>query len=678
MKVPSDVPGDEPPIRRGEAPDGRAHGVFAGLGETEQRLRSAVRFAPFPMMLHAEDGQVLEVSRAWTEVTGYALEHIPTIEAWTRNAYGDRWRDVRALIASIYTRDVPLTGSDFAIRTRSGLPRTLFFAAAPLGRHGGRLLAASMALDVTARRRAEQARAATERRYRELVELAPDAVYVNRGNRIVLVNGAMLQLFGATARTQLLGRSPFELFHPDAHATIRDRAAALLAGRREETRGEHRIIRLDGTTRYVDVAAAPFEDDEGPAIQVNLRDITGLKEAQRLADERLAQLERMNAELARANAQLEHANAQLRDEDRRKSEFLAVLSHELRNPLAPIRNSIVLLDRAPPGSAPAARARAVLQRQTEHLARLVDDLLDVTRVARGKVQLDRARLDLREVVRQTCEDNHSLLDQARIHLQLDEPSAPVWVDADATRIAQVVGNLLQNAAKFTPAGGRVEVAVARRGELAAFTVRDSGVGIEPGDVDRLFEPFSQARQDLARTRGGLGLGLALARGLVQLHGGRITASSAGRGKGTAFEVTLPAAAAGHDASGPPARSAAAARSRLVVVIEDNRDAAQSLADLLELGGHRVHVVHDGRAGIALARALRPHLVLCDLGLPDVDGYEVARTLRGDEALRSTRLVAVSGYTQAPDQRRALEAGFDAHVPKPPSIEILVSLLERDP
>jgi PAS domain S-box-containing protein len=372
-----------------------------------------------------------------------------------------------------------------------------------------------------------------------------------------------------------------------------------------------------------------------------------------------------------------HAVDALRDADRRKNEFLGVLSHELRNPLAPIRNSIYLLERAAPDSPPAARAREVIRRQTEHLSRLVDDLLDVTRISSGKIELRRTRLDLCELVRAASEDHRSLFVRGAVELRLDLPAERAWVDGDATRLSQVIGNLLQNAAKFTPAGGRVVVGVRAAGRRAEVFVRDTGVGMEPDQVERMFEPFAQAERSLARTKGGLGLGLALAKGLVELHGGTIRAHSEGPGRGAEFRVALPGASEPSREASPGSR-AAGGQGRLVLVVEDNVDAGQSLADLLEMQGHRVVLARDGRSGIALARSIRPDVVLCDLGLPDVDGFEVARILRRDEALRTTRLVALSGYAQAEDQRSARAAGFDAHLSKPPPLDALEAIVEGEP
>ncbi|BDG06903.1 hybrid sensor histidine kinase/response regulator [Anaeromyxobacter paludicola] len=372
--------------------------------------------------------------------------------------------------------------------------------------------------------------------------------------------------------------------------------------------------------------------------------------------------------------ELKAAEERLRDSDRRKTEFLGVLSHELRNPLAPIRNSIYLLERAPPDSEQAGRARQVIQRQVAHLARLVDDLLDVTRISRGKIELRRALVDAREIVQRTCDDHRTLLEGRGVTLRV-EASGPAWVEADATRLAQVLGNLLQNAAKFSPAGGTVTVAVQAEGGHARIRVRDDGIGIAPDLLPHVFEPFVQADDGLSRSHGGLGLGLALVKALVELHGGRVWAESGGLGLGTEFVIELPLAAA-REAPAPAPGPAAARRSVHVLLIDDNQDAAETMGDILRLEGHRVDVASDGRSGLARARELSPDAIVCDIGLPDMDGYAVARTLRADEAFRGTRLIALTGYAQPEDRARAKAEGFDAHLSKPPPVEELLAQLSR--
>jgi signal transduction histidine kinase/CheY-like chemotaxis protein len=363
----------------------------------------------------------------------------------------------------------------------------------------------------------------------------------------------------------------------------------------------------------------------------------------------------------------------LRELDRRKSEFLAVLSHELRNPLTPIRNSLFLLDHAPPGSEQAQRAKSVLLRQTEHLSTLVDHLLDITRISRDKVELHREMLDVRTVVRLACEDHRTVFEQHHIDLRFEDAARAAWTYADPHRLTQVLANLLQNAAKFTPPDGGVVVSLRVAEPDVQIRVRDTGIGMEARDLERVFEPFAQVENTLARTKGGLGLGLALVKGLVTIHGGRVSATSDGLGHGCEFVVTLPLAVPPATA-GDEASVVSTTRGTFVLLIEDNVDAAQTLADVLELSGHRVRLAYDGTSGIQMALELKPQVVLCDIGLPDVNGYEVARTLRSDPSLRSTRLIAVTGYAQYEDKQKAIDAGFDAHLTKPPDVDKLNKLL----
>lgn len=375
-----------------------------------------------------------------------------------------------------------------------------------------------------------------------------------------------------------------------------------------------------------------------------------------------------------AEEALRAANAQLLEADRHKNAFIATLSHELRNPLAPIRNCLYVLERAEPGGEQARRALEVVNRQVEQLARLVDDLLDLTRISSRKVQLHPASLDLGDLVRCAVEDHRSLFERSGVAVDLDLPPCPVPVRGDRNRLSQVVGNLLQNAVKFSRRGGRTRVSASADAEAGRATVRvaDDGMGMSPELLLGLFQPFRQADATLNRPGGGLGLGLALVKGIVELHGGDVSARSAGPGLGSELAVSLPLDSTGAPAPTPGPAPPPPARRR-VLVIEDNADAAQSLREALELGGHEVAVAADGPAGVARAQQLRPDVVLCDIGLPGMDGFEVARALRADPALARTVLVALSGYAQPSDRRRAAEAGFDRHLAKPSSLDQIEEL-----
>jgi PAS domain S-box-containing protein len=380
--------------------------------------------------------------------------------------------------------------------------------------------------------------------------------------------------------------------------------------------------------------------------------------------------ERLRAEAARVMRESEQS---LREADRRKDEFLGMLSHELRNPLSPIRNSTYILRHSDPGSEQARRAQDVIERQTEHLTRLVDDLLDVTRIARGKIELRRDRVDVREIVRRTAEDLRSMFESHGIALRVDVPDANVWADVDVTRLAQVIGNLLQNAAKFSRRAGSVSLSLEPDGPNARIRVQDTGEGIDPDLLPRIFDPFVQGERSLARTEGGLGLGLALVKGIVELHGGEVRAASEGRGHGAEFVVTIPLVSAVASRKSARPSVVRAGGVRRVLVVDDNVDAAESLAALVRMFGHAADVAYDGASAIDKARASRPDVVLCDIGLPGMSGYEVARALRAEGA-NGIQLVAVTGYAQPEDLKAALEAGFDRHLAKPVSPDEVERLL----
>ncbi len=353
----------------------------------------------------------------------------------------------------------------------------------------------------------------------------------------------------------------------------------------------------------------------------------------------------------------------LTEADRRKDEFLATLAHELRNPLAPLRNGLQILRASGPRGPAADFALDTMDRQLRHMVRLINDLLDVSRVSRGVVDLKRERTDLAAVVRGAVEGCGSAADALGRTLAVDLPAAPVWVDGDPARLTQAVTNLLDNAIKYTDAGGRIGVTVCEAGGTARVAVRDSGIGIPADALPRVFDLFRQVDPSLSRSRGGLGVGLTLARRLVELHGGTVTGHSDGLGHGSEFVMKLPLNA-GPTPEPPPPPPAASTPARRVLVIEDNRDGAETLRMLLELDGHEVAVAFDGPAGVSAARHFGPDVVVCDIGLPGLSGYDVARALRADPATAAARLVCVSGYGQAEDRRKAREAGFDETLVKP--------------
>jgi two-component system CheB/CheR fusion protein len=372
------------------------------------------------------------------------------------------------------------------------------------------------------------------------------------------------------------------------------------------------------------------------------------------------------------------AEQELRESDERKSGFFAMLSHELRNPLAPMRHALWLLDRATPGTEQAVRARDTLARQILHLTRITDDLVDVARISRGRIHLQKTRVDLMDLVRRAVQDHEPLFSARKVSLAAELGTLPIWIDADPIRIGQALGNILSNAARFTEPGGHASIAVERGSGGAVFVrVRDDGIGIPAALLDHVFEPFVQADRSLERSRGGLGLGLPLVKELVELHGGHVAARSEGPGRGSEFTIRLPLAPEQPtllDAQRPARQAMPRHR---VLVVEDNPDAAETLREMLLLWDHEVEVAHDGREGVEKARAWRPDVILCDIGLPGMDGYAVARAVRSSPELSSALLVALTGYTSPEDRRNAASAGFDRHLGKPVPVETLEDVLATE-
>lgn len=508
--------------------------------------------------------------------------------------------------------------------------------------------------------RLERAREQAERRAAELDaildSLAEPLVVSDAKGQIVRINPAFQRLFGpvepwqAVELGERLERVKLETVDGKPLNPEQTPGARALTG--ETVHGVLQRWHLeDGTVLHLATSSAPIRTAAGiVGAVVIFTDVT----------------EQVRAEQA------------LREMDQRKNEFMAVLSHELRNPLAPIRNSLHILGRVAPGSEQAVRGLAVIQRQVDQLSRLVDDLLDLTRISRNKIQLQRERLELNELVRRTVEDHRSIFEEERVHIHVHPADSAVFVHADGSRLAQVIGNLLQNAVKFTPPGGRVDVSVTLSGAPKRVEIRiaDTGVGLNSEVLPRLFQPFVQADETLDRSKGGLGLGLALVKGLIELHGGDVGVQSEGLGKGAVFVVSLPKDDVAVEQPVPLPKVTPRRAAARVLIIEDNVDAAETLGEVLRFEGHDVAVAYNGREGIERARELRPDVILCDIGLPGMDGYEVARALRANATLARTRLVALSGYALPDDLRRASEAGFDRHLAKPPSLEKLAMVLEE--
>ena len=392
------------------------------------------------------------------------------------------------------------------------------------------------------------------------------------------------------------------------------------------------------------------------------------------ADRSLAEDLAERAAIALDNARLYH---DIQENDRRKNEFLAMLSHELRNPLAPVRNAVHVLRQCGIDHPQLNWARDLIDRQVTHLVRLVDDLLDVSRITRGKIRLKREHVDMAAVVASAVETSRPLIQKHGHELTISVPEQQLWVQGDSARLAQIFSNLLNNATKYTPDGGSISIIVAKEAGEIVVTVRDTGAGIPGEMLSKVFDLFTQIDHSLDRSQGGLGVGLTLVQRLVELHGGTVHAFSKGLGQGSEFVVRLHADADDSEkekSAETTDTNGTMSRFRQILVVDDNRDAADSLVTTLRLAGHNVGISYDGLEALEAIKAHQPEVVLLDIGLPGLNGYEVARRLRAQPATRNILLVAVSGYGQDTDRQRSREAGFDHHLTKPIEFSTLEKVL----
>ncbi len=496
-----------------------------------------------------------------------------------------------------------------------------------------------------------------------LVSIGDAVIATDVGGRVVFMNPVAEQLTGWT-EGEAIGRPVDEVFHA-IHETTREpiespTGRVLQEGSIVGLANHTLLVARGGGATPIDDSAAPIRDASGEIIGAVLvfRAIAERRALERLAEQRLADLV-----LA----------------DRRKNEFLAMLAHELRNPMAAILTASTLLSAPDEDPGAVTFAAAVVERQVRHMARLVDDLLDVARISQGKITLRVEVVDVSLVLQQSVETSRRPIEAGRHELHLSIAGGLPAVQGDATRLEQVFGNLLNNAAKYTPPGGHIWLSARGDHDGVVVSVRDNGGGIAPELLPHVFEVFVQGDQSLHRSRGGLGVGLALVKRLVELHGGSCSCASAGVGQGAEFIVRLPAlrgegaAVGAREREREPAMRAARLR---VAVVDDNHDTANLLAVSLKRWGHDVVVAHDGHAALELVREHRPDVAVLDIGLPGIDGYELARRLRGEASLDRCMLIAVSGYGQDADRQRAIDAGFDHHLLKPVEPAALMQLLAR--
>jgi PAS domain S-box-containing protein len=528
----------------------------------------------------------------------------------------------------------------------------------------GRPSALAMIDDVTESESAEQLMRASEKRFRALIERSWDAIaLVGEDRRIRYFSPSVTRILGYGVE-EFLDRDLFDLVHPDDLAYVNHLFIRILQWPGTTLTAQFRCRHKDGSWRWLESTTTNLLEDPGvQALVINSHDITERKQL----DEALQQRAR---ELAEANQS--------------KDEFLAMLAHELRNPLVPIVNSLHILRQEPSANPAMHQARLMAERQVRNMVHLVDDLLDVSRLTMGKIRLRKERVELGLVVDRGVATSRAAIDQRQHQLSVSVPREELWLEGDPIRIEQVLTNLLTNAAKYTDPGGRIQLAVERDGSNVVIRVRDNGIGIDAELLPRIFELFTQGNRSLDRSQGGLGIGLTVARKLVEMHGGAISAASAGLGKGSEFSVRLPAQAA--RAIQPPPTAVPVSQqgspSLRVLVVEDNVDAAESLAILLRMFGHQPHVVHTGMAGLDAAATYQPNVILLDIGLPGMDGYEVARRLRQQPASKDVPVIAMSGYSMTDDGTSVRESSFDQYLVKPVEPEklqeVLLSMANRQP
>ncbi|TFZ04747.1 hybrid sensor histidine kinase/response regulator [Ramlibacter rhizophilus] len=505
--------------------------------------------------------------------------------------------------------------------------------------------------DLDARLRTERELRESEASFRALTNTIPQMVWSTAPDgQVSFVNERWFDFTGLTPQDAEATDWSRQVHPDDMPLAVRDWRACLASG--EIFEAEYRLRHHTGTWRWVLARALPVHGEGGRLLRWlgTLTDIDDQK---------------------RAREELELAN-------RRKDEFLAMLAHELRNPLAPLSTAAQVLRMAPGDAGRVLKAGELIARQVTHMTALVDDLLDVSRVTRGLVDIKRELLDLQQVVQESLEQTRPQLEARGHQLELSLPPAPVFVLGDPVRMLQVVSNLLNNAAKYTPEGGRIGLALAARGDKALLTVHDNGSGIDPQLLPQLFDLFTQAKRTPDRSQGGLGLGLALARSLARLHGGDITVHSEGPGSGSTFTVSLPLAQAPVMPVPSPAPEplASSGRSLDIMVVDDNADAAEMLATWLSMQGHRAHVETGSTGALEAAQRSPAEVYILDIGLPEMDGYELARRLRASPRTRRATLVALTGYGQPLDMRQSREAGFDYHFVKPMSTARMATLLAQ--
>ena len=629
----------------------RSRGQRKHVAETQARLAAIVESSDDAIIGKTLDGIITSWNRGAEKVFGYAAAEVVG-RPISLLAPPDRGDEMPHILERIRRRE-SIDRYETVRRHKDGRDIIVSLTVSPIRDDIGRIIGISkIARDVTEQRRAEQALRESETRFHQLADAMPQIVFVFRADgTLEFVNQQWTAYTGLTLEQAHNKDELRRVLHPDdfqmASAQWTDPVGAA-----SFYQVEYRLkpASSEDGYRWFLVRGLPFKDDQG-------RVVRWLNTATDIDDHR-------------------RAEAALREVDRRKDQFLAMLAHELRNPLAGIRNSLHLIQMRGTSDPLVCQAQDIALRQIQLLARLVDDLVEVARVTSDKIELRKEPVDLARIVAHAVEPVRPYLEARGHKLNVHLGPEPMRLLADPARVGQILTNLLNNAAKYTPPGGEIELSVERAGDEVVLRVKDNGIGISPELLPKVFDLFVQADTSLDRSEGGLGIGLTLVKKLAEQHEGSVTAWSPGLGGGSEFTVRLPALPAAPSQSQEIGRAAfgGEGNGHRLLVLDDNLDGAESLALMLRLWGYAVRVVHDGQAALAMAQEWRPEAVLCDIGLPDMDGYEVARRLRRQPGLEAALLVAVSGYGEPEDRERARAAGFSAHLVKPVPPDTLLQTL----
>ena len=624
----------------------------AEVREQERRWRDLAEALPNLVWTDRPDGRCDYLSSQWGAYTGMPVQELLGL-AWLELVIhpDDQERTLACWMTAVAEKGV--YDLEYRIRRHDGQYRWFKTRGVPIRDEQGRIVKwFGTCTDIEDQKQAVEELRQSEERFARFMQHLPGLAWVKDSQgRYAYANDAAVKAF-RHPRNDLYGKTDADLFPAKTAVQFQEndgRALASGAG----VQVVEALEQEDGIVHHSIVSKFPIPGrDGGPAVVGGVAiDITDLKRAEEA----------------------------LRETDRRKDEFLATLAHELRNPLAPIRNSLQILKMPRVDAQTVERSRDMMERQVHHLVRLVDDLLDVSRVMRGKIELRKEKVELATVVARAVETVQPLIEAQGHRFDISLPSESLPIDADPVRLAQVVGNLLTNAAKYTEPGGRIWLTAERDGDMAALRVRDNGIGIAPHMLPRIFELFVQVDHASTKAQGGLGIGLTLVKNLVEMHNGIVQAQSEGLGKGCEFVVRLPLVVQAIDQNHSPeagrqADQHAPPTGKRLLVVDDNQDAADSLAMLLRLQGHDVRVAYSGMAALEMTKAYTPDVVFMDIGMPGMDGYEAARRIRQQPGLGNVVLAALTGWGQQEDRRRTAEAGFDHHLVKPVEPNALEKLL----